>query len=245
MLYTVLLCTHTLFGLACVRHAVRVFPASVDAAAASHAPTDGVSVISHPMPLASPRDPTMLPALNKANPIGTAGFAQQPVVVGARAGYEDALASSDSDMEYFVDSDSDHSVHSRFSGKSNRSEKLSAEALIAPAPLPAISQASDAAVDRPSIATAADGLRDVGDGTDVPVDPAAVFVGDVDNHTIALRQQAVVDMLQFYSDRGDVQTCTTVMCVLSGSSLFPEAISEKQHLLWTRGYIGVSGCDVM
>ena len=74
---------------------------------------------------------------------------------------------------------------------------------------------------------------------------AVYFVGldgtcrnTADSQVFQVRDTAIKEMLRFYADRGDVQTCVTVIVVLGpyGETLFP----SRQRKQWLTGYIGMA-----
>ncbi len=86
-------------------------------------------------------------------------------------------------------------------------------------------QLSAPAVQSASMASAAAGLHDTANTTDSQV--------------YQVRDGAIQDLLRFYADKGDVQTCVTVMIALGplGQTLF----SSRQRKQWLTGYIGTHG----
>jgi hypothetical protein len=183
----------------------------------------------------------LLPSLDSVNPLGfTKAFKiLQP---------GDA-ESSGSDIESFNESDSGGSIHSGYTGISQASEVLPAAFPGGSIPLASAPSEADTSVGEAEGAPGGSVQRDLEENVDFPGkvtsefvfrDPASVFLEDSTNHIIRLRKQAIADVLKHYSDRGDVQMCATVLCALKGSPVFPDPARPKQHILWTRGYIGTS-----
>lgn len=179
--------------------------------------------------------PTLLTALDRVNPTGQTAFTTG---VGYSFAEEDWEESSASDLSLFNESDSENSVTSRSLMKARRAHTGShiGDSVSVGAPPPPVT--APPATTMTSAQPPTESGHEPATVAQAEMDPATRLRGDMDNHTIALRQEAIANMLQFYSDKGDVQTCTTVMCVLSGSAVFPTCITQKQHTLWTRGYIG-------
>lgn len=171
--------------------------------------------------------PGLLPALDAANELGKRGY-KLTVVKAQVAG--DASSASDSDIEpVFSDSEeSNRSAAPQFTVRMSES----ATNMSAPAAAASLSRAmSD---------SKSDSAEGVADTATVPCLPPLTLLrgADPDNHILRVRADAVSSMLRFYSERGDVQTCTTVLCVLRHSPVKPREERERQHILWTRGYIG-------
>jgi hypothetical protein len=160
----------------------------------------------------------------------------------------DDAESSSSGIESFDESDSGGSIQSGYTGMSQASEIV--PTLFPTGSFPLVSAPSDVdtSVGEREAAQSTVMPRDVEEVVDSPGkvtsefvfrDATSAFLEDSTNHTIRLRKQAIADMLKHYSDRGDVQMCATVLCALKGSPLFPEPARPNQHILWTRGYIGM------
>lgn len=157
---------------------------------------------------------------------------------------------SESDIETFTDTDSGESLQSGYSGHSRTSDRLFASEL-AFGTIPLASTQSDpaTATDTDIQHTESEAMGDtsieaVKPDVEVLRDPAAVYHEDTENHSVQLRKDAIAALLKYHSDKGDVQTCATVLCALKGSPVFPEEARPRQHLLWTFGYIGESFHDI-